>query len=419
VIDSNPNDGAFNTVTATITVGSRPWGVAFAATADGKTTKAYVTNSNLLSFSGGSPSVSVIDSSTNTVLTGSGYPIQINDPFRVAVSPDGTKVYVVEDGAPGTVSVIDTAKDTVTATIPVGYIPLGVAVHLDGSRVYVTNEGNASYDCTVYNCNTVSVIDTNPLDGAFYNTVIGTIPVGTAPAGVAAFTLPPIGIAPPGVEVLVANSGSNNVSVIANTNTTVGVGTTPFGVAATPDRAHAYVTNFGDGTVSVIDSNPNDGAKFNTVTAAINVGSGPTGVAVAPLPPSSSTASVTTTPSSKIATVAAVLAAPQKIDFTAVNTTITLPTASGTPAIVTIPSGYYTSAGVSGNYIYILPTGATPPPLTSSNVTSVVAQVKTTSTSTSGTNTYSLTVKAQTTSPIKPSGTMSIAIRNYIAAAAF
>jgi YVTN family beta-propeller protein len=65
------------------------------------------------------------------------------------------------------VSVIAAATNTVTTTIPLGSgtAPLGVAVTPDGSKVYVTNEG----------LNTVSVIDTAT------NTVIGTIPVGTQP----------------------------------------------------------------------------------------------------------------------------------------------------------------------------------------------------------------------------------------------
>jgi len=41
----------------------------------------------------------------------------------------------------GTVSVIDTAANTVIATIAVGNQPTGVAVAPDGSKVYVTNEG--------------------------------------------------------------------------------------------------------------------------------------------------------------------------------------------------------------------------------------------------------------------------------------
>src|SRR5262249_57229025 len=62
--------------------------------------------------------------------------------------------YITNSGVPpdffGTVSVIDTTSNTVAATIPVGSAPFGVAVSPDGSTVYVANE----FD------NTVSVIAT-------------------------------------------------------------------------------------------------------------------------------------------------------------------------------------------------------------------------------------------------------------------
>jgi len=54
----------------------------------------------------------------------------------VAVTPDGSKVYVTNYTV-NTVLVINTATNTVTATIPVGNNPYGVAVTLDGSKVYV------------------------------------------------------------------------------------------------------------------------------------------------------------------------------------------------------------------------------------------------------------------------------------------
>ena len=57
----------------------------------------------------------------------------------MAVSPDGSKVYVANSCLGNSVSVIATATNTVTATIPVGIEPLGVAVTPDGSKVYVTN----------------------------------------------------------------------------------------------------------------------------------------------------------------------------------------------------------------------------------------------------------------------------------------
>ena len=60
---------------------------------------------------------------------------------------------------------------------------------------------------------------------------------------------------------------------------TIAVGLGPTGVAVappgTPNAGQVYVTNTGDGTVTVIDP---DG----TVSATIAVGDGPTGVVVAP-----------------------------------------------------------------------------------------------------------------------------------------
>jgi len=112
----------------------------------------------------------VIDSATNTV--SATIPVGRN-PIGVAVSPDGSKVYVTD--RPNTVSVIDTATNTVSATIPVGNGPIGVAVKPNGSKVYVAN----------LNSNTVSVIDTAT------STVMGSpIPVGNGPAAFGVFIQP-------------------------------------------------------------------------------------------------------------------------------------------------------------------------------------------------------------------------------------
>ncbi len=131
-------------------------------------TRAYVTDIS-------SNTVSVIDTATNTVVAT--IPVGVN-PFGVAITPDGTRAYVT-DVSSNTVSVIDTATNTVVATIPVGVIPRGVAITPDGTRAYATNEGS----------NTVSVIDTAT------NTVVATIPVGVIPFGVAIAITP--GIGPP------------------------------------------------------------------------------------------------------------------------------------------------------------------------------------------------------------------------------
>ena len=94
---------------------------------------AYVANS-------GDNTVSVINTATNSVV---GTNNVGSTPIGVAVSPDGNRVYVANNGS-GTVSVIDTATDTVTATVGVGTLPQAVAVSPDGNRVYVTNNGSGT-----------------------------------------------------------------------------------------------------------------------------------------------------------------------------------------------------------------------------------------------------------------------------------
>ena len=96
-----------------------------------------------------------------------------------------------------TVSILDTASNTVVATVPVGSNPYGVAVTPDGARVYVTNVSS----------NKVSVIATAS------NTLLATVPVGAGPLGLA--------VTPNGAFVYVTNQYSNNVSVIATANNTV------------------------------------------------------------------------------------------------------------------------------------------------------------------------------------------------------
>jgi YVTN family beta-propeller protein len=111
------------------------------------------------------------------------------------------------------VSVINTATNSVIAVVPVGIQPLQAAISPDGAFAYVTNSG------WFYTNNDVSVISTAT------NTVVGTIPVGRFPVGVA-FT-------PNGAFAYVANQNSNDVSMI-NAATRVVVATVS-GVAALPE----------------------------------------------------------------------------------------------------------------------------------------------------------------------------------------
>ncbi|MFD5428912.1 YncE family protein, partial [Streptomyces sp. NPDC127084] len=101
-------------------------------------TYAYVANQD-------DDTLSVIDTATQTVVA----TIPAGDgPRGVAVSPDGTRLYVA-NFFDDSVSVLDTATDTIVATVPVGDDPFGVAVSPDGTRVYLSSAADA-----------VSVVDT-------------------------------------------------------------------------------------------------------------------------------------------------------------------------------------------------------------------------------------------------------------------
>ena len=205
--------------------------------------------------------ISVINTSTNTAVA----TIPTNGAGAVAVTPDGTRAYVVSGGG---VSVIDTATNTVVGSpIPIGTetfgLFIGIAITPNGSSVYVANSAGG----------TVSVIATAS------NTVVDTISVGTSPSGIA--------ITPDGTHAYVVDSNlgtpsgtTGNVFVIdIATNTvvdTIPVGVLPIGIAITPDGTHAYVANGDDESISVVD------IAANTVVATIPLGVGPVGVAITP-----------------------------------------------------------------------------------------------------------------------------------------
>jgi YVTN family beta-propeller protein len=239
-----PIDLVTNQAGAAIAVGGRPESVAISP--DGRT--AYVSNE----LAG---TVSVIDTATDSVI---GVPIPVgSNPAEVALTPSGATLYVTDELA-NTVSVIDTATRQAIGTIKVGSFPNGIAVAPDGLSVLVSNAGG----------NTVSVIDT------LTNTVSPLpIVVGEEPLGIA-FT-------PDGAKAFVANGNGKSVSVIdARTNTvegTIKVGKEPGAVAVTTDGSRAYVANDESDSVSVIDT-----ATDQVVGTAIKVGSGPTGIAITP-----------------------------------------------------------------------------------------------------------------------------------------
>jgi YVTN family beta-propeller protein len=136
-----------------------------------------------------------------------------------------------------TVSIFDVRNgaNNRVAQVPVGLEPNGVAVSPDGTRIYVANTVSG----------TVSVLAADRTNTA-YGTGVTTIQVGTEPYGIA--------LTPSGRKLYVANARSNSVSVIDTTTnlvtkTITDVGIEPRGIAITnsggADSAETvYVTQF-------------------------------------------------------------------------------------------------------------------------------------------------------------------------------
>lgn len=184
-VDFIPAGGV--SATSIIPAGSNP----FAVAVDPFTEDVFVTNS-------GSANVSVIDGSTQAVLTN--IPVQKN-PEGIALDASNRTVFVADNGT-NNVSVISIRSLSVIATISVGSIPAGVAWDNATDRVFVTDRGSS--EVTAINAAT--------------NRVLGQIPVGNRPFGIADDNTTG--------ELYVANTGTYNVSIISARSETV-TGTVP------------------------------------------------------------------------------------------------------------------------------------------------------------------------------------------------
>ena len=202
--------------------------VAISAAPAGATPFAYV-GSNV----GGSASIKVIDTATDTVVATVPMDVAVGG---VAVSPDGSRVYVT----PYSIKVIDTATNTVTATIPNLGTTFSPRVSPDGTRLYVLNYTGASSDV-------LQVIDTAT------NTQVGTVQVGGSTQEMV--------INPTGTRIYVLRGPGGNIDVVDTaTNSVI---TTITGLdwqlhaAITPDGTKLYTGGRQSAPIAVIDTATN------------------------------------------------------------------------------------------------------------------------------------------------------------------
>ena len=309
-------NGATNVVTATIPVGAHPT----YGDINVLTNRIYVVNNG----NGQGTTMSVIDGHADSVVA----TVTVgNYPQSASVNPVTNKIYVVNycgnqfgcnaTPANGTVSVVDGATNTVTATVTVGVGAALVFADPATNKVWVMNScgsslpcdadpnGNGNYVGSVTQIDgatlATSTVNTGKGAGAMaYNPVANKAYVSNSTDNTETFidgvTLATqtanVGLTPADVEVnpvtnkiYVCNSGASTVTTIDGTTlatTTIGVGNTPVESWVNPATDRVYVSNTGDQTVSVLGGVPPNALQFVPVipcrlvdTRPGNGGSGP------------------------------------------------------------------------------------------------------------------------------------------------
>ncbi|MGH3603844.1 MAG: Hsp70 family protein [Pseudonocardiaceae bacterium] len=246
---AEPNGGPevpIPSIGATIQVGKTPGFVAVSP--NGR--HAYIANRDI-------QVITVLDTAVDKVTAT--IPIPAGPPQFLAFAPNGRTLYVTiynEQRTIHVIDVIDTTSNTVVATISQPARPFLPAVARDGKLLYVPNHDIAS----------VSVVST--VD----NTVVAQIKVPPNPHWVA--------FSRDGSRAYTANHESNVVSVIDTATRTVvatiPVGTSPHSIAVHPNRPLVANVNYDASSVSVIDTNT------LKVVATIPVGKNPRDIVWAP-----------------------------------------------------------------------------------------------------------------------------------------
>jgi YVTN family beta-propeller protein len=212
----------------------------------------------------GAGAITVLDTATDKV--SKTIPISQGPPESVSFSPDSQTAYVSVYGNHSVplIAFVDTATGAVTATVPVdNHTPDPSATSPDGRFLYVPNHNTA---LTGANENVVDVIDTRT------KTLVGDVAVSANPHWVVFgknngrfYTTDHMS-----ATVTVVNASTN--AVIAN----ISVGETPHAAALSPDGSRLAVTSFDGNVVFLIDT------ATNKMVAQVPVGKNPLDIAYSP-----------------------------------------------------------------------------------------------------------------------------------------
>jgi YVTN family beta-propeller protein len=199
--------------------------------------------------------VSAIDVACATVVA----TVLLDDVAALAISPDGRRLYAIScdrrtyhEYPEGELTIIDTGSHAAISTIAVGACPETITVSPDGDYLYITHYG------------TCSVSAVNPTTGNSTALVLRDAPLAVV-------------FAPDSGHAYVRNAHSLTViDSVTNDANDIYTGELPRGLQLSPDGKRLYISNFGDGTLSVVDT------ITGSVATTVDVRGYPEAVAVSP-----------------------------------------------------------------------------------------------------------------------------------------
>lgn len=265
------SDGSKSNIqTTTVTVAINPTRIADigeVATGAGSMSVA-VTNSRAYVANYNARTISVIDTINGVKITDI---MLANPPIAVAVTPDGSKVYVADDTS-NLITVVNGTTNQLLAPIDFGSgrYPLALTVAPDGKQLYVTGAllttKTGQWNAVVTRVSTTT------------GKILGTVKLAAASPN----WFEDISVTPDGKKIYAIGQpldGSTASAVYTFTSTSTsakvvaGLGPNPVGIAFSPDSTRAYIADR-TGTVRILDT------KTNLVTASITTGGTPSDVAV-------------------------------------------------------------------------------------------------------------------------------------------
>jgi YVTN family beta-propeller protein len=211
--------------------------------AEGLTLAAGSTNLYVTGASGINGTLSVVDTATNTV---TGTPVSLPGyPDQILFSPSGANAYIVNYGSIGYVNgvVLSTGK---VSTIGGGRLdsPQGIAISPNGDTLFLTDVVNY---LAVLDALTGKLTKTVELAGSLTN-AYSLYGLAITPSGAYLYAALWYDGTTPGNTVIMLNAATQKI-----VGSPITVGNGPTFISITPNGDYAYVINNTDGTISVID----------------------------------------------------------------------------------------------------------------------------------------------------------------------